>query len=71
MKMFLCIESRIFFCTIINVMIIFHFTFKMLENPILKVELSRIKNEIYLHKCLILQNGLHVNELLIFNFVEP
>ncbi len=47
----------------------------MLKNPILKVELSRIIKIIYtLKKCLILQNGLHVNEILIFknfNLVEP
>jgi hypothetical protein len=48
-------------------MIIFHFIFKTLENPILKVELSRIlKNISTCTKCLILQNGLHVNEILIF-----
>jgi hypothetical protein len=47
-------------------MIIFHFIFKMLKNSILKVELSRIflKNSTCT-KCLILQNGLHVDEILI------
>jgi hypothetical protein len=48
-------------------MIISHFIFKMLKNPILKVELSRIfKNVSTCNKGPILQNGLHVNELLIF-----
>jgi hypothetical protein len=56
-------------------MIIFHFIFKMLKNPILKVELSRFfqKNSTCT-KCLILQNGLHVDEILIkkkINLVEP
>jgi F0F1-type ATP synthase membrane subunit b/b' len=41
MIFFLCIES-IFLGTIINMVIIFHFMFKMLKKPILKVELSRI-----------------------------
>jgi hypothetical protein len=48
-------------------MIIFHFMFKTLRNPILKVELRRIlKNISTCTKCLILQNGLHVDEILIF-----
>jgi hypothetical protein len=35
--------------------------FKMLKNPILKVELSRILKIIYTcTKCLILQNGLYI-----------
>jgi hypothetical protein len=39
-------------------MIIFHFIFKMLKNPILKVELSIIfKNISTCTKCLILQMG--------------
>jgi hypothetical protein len=42
-------------------MIIFHFIFKILKNPILKVELSKI-----LKLFLLAQNGLHVNEILIF-----
>jgi hypothetical protein len=43
----------------------------MLKNPILKVELSRIIKIIYtLKKCLILQNGLHVNEILIFKKIQ-
>jgi hypothetical protein len=50
--------------TIINMMIIFHF---MLKISILKVELGRIFKIIYMcTKCLILQNGLHVDEILIF-----
>ncbi len=54
------------FGTIINMMIIFHFMFKMLKNPILKVELSRILKIISTCIiCLILQNGLHVDEILI------
>jgi hypothetical protein len=41
--------------------------FKMLKDPILKVELNRIKKIISIcTKCPILQNGLHVNEILIF-----
>jgi len=56
-------------------MIIFHFIFKMLKKPILKVELSRFffKKSTCI-KCSILQNGLHVDEILIFkifNLVEP
>jgi hypothetical protein len=48
-------------------MIIFHFMFEMLKNPILKVKLSRIfKNISICTKCSILQNGLHVDEILIF-----
>jgi hypothetical protein len=48
-------------------MIIFHFIFKILKNPILKVELNRIlKNVSTCTKCPILQNGLHVGEILIF-----
>jgi hypothetical protein len=48
-------------------MIIFHFIFKMLKNTILKIEWSRIfKNVSTCTKCLILQNGLHVNEIFIF-----
>jgi len=39
----------------------------MLKNPILKIELNRIFKIISNHsKCLILQNGLHVDEILIF-----
>jgi hypothetical protein len=45
---------------------IFHSIFKILENPILKVELNRIsKNVSTFTKCPILQNGLHVNEIFI------
>jgi hypothetical protein len=51
----------------INMMIIFHFIFKILKNRILKVELSiDLKNISTCTKCLILQNGLHVDEILIF-----
>jgi len=47
-------------------MIIFHFMFKMLKNPILKVELSRILKIISTcTKCSILENGLHVDGILI------
>ncbi len=43
----------------------------MLKNPILKVKLSRIfKNVSTCKKCPILQNGLHVNELLIFKNIQ-
>jgi hypothetical protein len=51
-------------------MIIFHFIFKMLKIPILKVELSRIFfNAFTCTRCLILQNGLHVDEkFFFFNF---
>jgi hypothetical protein len=56
-------------------MIIFHFIFRMMKNPILKVGLTRIfKNVSTCTKCSILQNGLHVNEILIlkkFNLMEP
>ncbi len=48
-------------------MIIFHFMFKMLKKPILKIELSRLlKNISSCIKCPILQNGLNENEILIF-----
>jgi hypothetical protein len=48
-------------------MIIFHFIFKMLKNIILKIKWSRFfKNVSTCTKCSILQNGLHVNEILIF-----
>jgi len=48
-------------------MIIFHFIFKTLRNPILKVELSKVSlNNYTCTKCPILQNGLHVDEILIF-----
>jgi ketopantoate reductase len=41
--------------------------FKMLKNPILKVKLNKIlKNISTCTKCLILQNGLNVDEILIF-----
>jgi len=44
----------------------FHFVFKMLKNLLLKVELSRIfKNVFTCMRCQILQNGLHVDEILI------
>ncbi len=45
-------------------MIIFHFIFKILTNPILKVKCRFFKNVSTCTKCLILQNGLHVNEIL-------
>jgi hypothetical protein len=48
-------------------MIIFHFIFKMLKTPILKVGLSKtFLNVSTCTKCSILQNGLHVDEILIF-----
>jgi hypothetical protein len=41
--------------------------FKILKNCILKIGLSRIfKNVFTCTKCPILQNGLHVDEILIF-----
>jgi hypothetical protein len=53
------------FCTIINMMIIFHFIFKMLKIPILKIDLSRIVfYALTCTRCLILQNGLHVDEFI-------
>ncbi len=43
----------------------------MLKNPILKVELSRIfENVSICTKCLILQNGPHVDEILIFKNIH-
>jgi hypothetical protein len=52
-------------------MIIFHFIFTNLKNPILKVELSRIfKNIPTCTKYLIFKNGLHVAGLLIFQFFQ-
>jgi len=48
-------------------MIIFHLIFKILKEPILKVGLSRIKKNVSTcTKYPILQNGLHVDETLIF-----
>jgi len=50
-----------------KMMIISHFIFKMLKNPILKVELNKIsKNVFTFTKCPILQNGLHVDEIFFF-----
>jgi hypothetical protein len=52
-------------------MIIFHFIFKMLKDFILKVELSRIfKNAFTCTRCQILQNGLHVDEILILKKIQ-
>jgi hypothetical protein len=42
----------------------------MLKNPILKVELNRIEKKINCTKCPILQNGPHVDEILIFKKFE-
>jgi hypothetical protein len=42
--------------------------FKMLKNLILKVELN--KNNSTCTKCLILQNGLHVDEILILKKIQ-
>jgi hypothetical protein len=47
-----------------------------MKNPILKVELNIFLKNVYTcTKCPILQNGLHVDEILIFlkkiNLVEP
>jgi hypothetical protein len=57
-----------------NMMIIFHFIFWNLKKPILKVGLSKKKlNVSACTKCLILQNGLHVDDFFffeIFNLVE-
>jgi hypothetical protein len=56
-------------------MIIFHFILKILKNLILKLKLSRFFLNVYIcTKCLILQNGPHVDEILIknkINLVEP
>ncbi len=47
-------------------MIVFPFMFKILKNPILKVELSRIiKNISTYTNCMFLQIKLHGNEILI------
>jgi hypothetical protein len=47
--------------------IIFYFIFKIFKNLILDIELSRIfKNVSTCTRCSILQNGLYVNEILIF-----
>ncbi len=52
--------------TITNLMINFHFILKMLRSPILKVNLNRtLKNGSTCKRCLILQNELHVDEILI------
>jgi hypothetical protein len=66
MKKFYYIENKILFCTIVNMMIIFHFIFKMLKNPILKVDLNRIFfNASIGTRCLIVENGLNVDEIFI------
>jgi hypothetical protein len=45
-------------------MIILHFIFEMLENPVLKVELSRFfLNAFICTRFSILRNGLHVDEI--------
>jgi hypothetical protein len=47
--------------------IIFHFIFEILKNPIMKLELNRIfKNVVTCTRCQILQNGLHVDAILFF-----
>jgi hypothetical protein len=67
MNFFNVLKVEISFCTIINMMIIFHSIFKMLKKPILKVKLSKFfKNASTYTRCPILQNGLHVDEILIF-----
>jgi len=75
MKKEYILKVEILFCTIINMMIIFHFIFKMLKNPILIVDLSIIfKNVSTCTRCLILENGLDVHDFIFFeNFtlVEP
>jgi hypothetical protein len=51
--------------------IIFHFIFENLKNPILKIKLNRfLKNVSTYTKCLILQNGLHVDEILILKKIQ-
>jgi len=50
-----------------NIMIIFHFMIIMLKTPILKIDLSIIfLNASTCMKCHILQNGLQIDEMLIF-----
>ncbi len=52
-------------------MVIFHFIFENLKNPILKIGLNIIlKNVSTYTKCLILQNGLHVDEILILKKIR-
>jgi hypothetical protein len=56
-----------------NMIIIFHFMIIMLQNPILKVDLSFFLNAFICTRCPILQNGLKVDEVLIkikFNLTE-
>jgi hypothetical protein len=46
---------------------IFHFIFKILKNPFLKIKLRKKNLNVFTcTKCLILQNGLHVNEIFYF-----
>jgi hypothetical protein len=48
-------------------MIIFHFTLSNFGNPILEVKSNKFfKNVSTCTRCVILQNGLHVNKILIF-----
>ncbi len=52
-------------------MIIFHFILIFLRNSILKVGLSIIFKNVYTcTKCPILQNGLHVDEIIYINSVS-
>jgi hypothetical protein len=69
MKNIYMLKVEILFFTIINMMIIFHFIFLMLKNPILIVYLSiSFLNASTCTRCLILENGLHVDEFLFSNF---
>jgi hypothetical protein len=52
-------------------MIIFHFIFKILKNPIVKIELNRIfKNVVTCTRCIILQNRLHVDAILFLKKIQ-
>jgi hypothetical protein len=61
------LEIKLLFFTMTNILKIFHFMIIMLKNPILKIDLSRFfLNASTCMKCHILQNGLQVDEILIF-----
>jgi hypothetical protein len=52
-------------------MIIFHFIFKLLKIPILKVDLNRIfLNVVIGTRCLIIENGLNIDEVLILKIFQ-
>jgi hypothetical protein len=62
------LKVEILFYTMTNMMIIFHFMIIMLKTPILKVDLNMFffLNAYICMRCSILQNGLQIDVILIF-----